>query len=91
MKTVLYDYWRSSAAYRIRITLNHLGLEYQQIPVDLASGEQRQPANLARNPQGLVPTLELDDQVLTQSLAIIEYLDETRHARLRLTYRSLPQ
>ncbi|MCA8868668.1 MAG: maleylacetoacetate isomerase [Rhodobacteraceae bacterium] len=82
MKTVLYDYWRSSAAYRIRITLNHLGLEYQQIPVDLASGEQRQPANLARNPQGLVPTLELDDQVLTQSLAIIEYLDETRHAGL---------
>ena len=82
MKPVLYDYWRSSAAYRIRITLNHLGLEYQQIPVDLASGEQRQPANLARNPQGLVPTLELDDQVLTQSLAIIEYLDETRHAGL---------
>lgn len=82
MKTVLYDYWRSSAAYRIRITLNHLGLEYQQIPVDLASGEQRQPANLARNPQGLVPTLELDDRVLTQSLAIIEYLDETRHAGL---------
>ena len=82
MKTVLYDYWRSSAAYRIRITLNHLGLEYQQIPVDLASGVQRQPVNLARNPQGQVPTLELDDQVLTQSLAIIEYLDETRHAGL---------
>ena len=79
MKTVLYDYWRSSAAYRLRITLNLMGLAYDQVPVDLTSGEHRGDANLARNPQGLVPTLEIDGNPLTQSLAIIEYLDETRH------------
>jgi len=80
--TVLYDYWRSSAAYRLRITLNHLGLDYSSVPVDLTTGQQRAPDNLARNPQGLVPTLEIDDHSLTQSLAIIEYLDETRQAGL---------
>lgn len=82
MSTQLYDYWRSSASYRLRIVLNCLGLEYDQIPVDIVKGEQRGAANLARNPQGLVPTLEIDDQSFTQSLAIIEYLDETRHAGL---------
>lgn len=74
----LYDYWRSSAAYRVRLALNHLGLTYQAHPVDLVKGEQREAANTARNPQGLVPTLEIDGLRLTQSLAIIEYLDETR-------------
>lgn len=74
----LYDYWRSSAAYRTRIALNLLGLSYESHPVDLVKGEQRAAANTARNPQGLVPTLEIDGLVLTQSLAIIEYLDETR-------------
>lgn len=78
MTTTLYDYWRSSAAYRLRITLNLMGLAYDQVPVDLTSGAHRASENLARNPQGLVPTLEIDDHVLTQSLAIIEYLDETR-------------
>mgnify|MGYP002635068235 CR=1 FL=1 len=82
MSITLYDFWRSSAAYRLRITLNLLGLQYDQCPVDLTTGEHRAAANMARNPQGLVPTLEIDDHTLTQSLAIIEYLDETRHAGL---------
>ena len=82
MNPVLYDYWRSSAAYRLRITLNHLGLQYDQIPVDLRKGEHLDADNLARNPQGLVPSLTIDDHTLTQSLAIIEYLNETRAANL---------
>ena len=77
---VLYDYWRSSAAYRVRIALNLLELSYRSVPVDLSEGEQTQPDNLARNPQGLVPTLDIDGIRLTQSLAILEYLDETRKA-----------
>lgn len=79
-ETVLYDYWRSSAAYRVRIALNLLGLAYRSVPVDLTEGEQTQADNLARNPQGLVPTLDIDGIRLTQSLAILEYLDETRSA-----------
>ena len=74
----LYDYWRSSAAYRVRLALNLLGLRYDRVAVDLTKGEQRGAENTARNPQGLVPTLEIDGLVLTQSLAIIEYLDQTR-------------
>lgn len=74
----LYDYWRSSAAYRVRMALNILGLAYGSVPVDLVKGEQRGSENLSRNPQGLVPTLEIDGLRLTQSLAILEYLNETR-------------
>lgn len=77
---ILYDYWRSSAAYRVRIALAHLGLAYESRPVDLVAGEQRQADNLARNPQGLVPTLVIDGLELTQSVAILEYLNETRSA-----------
>lgn len=77
---VLYDYWRSSAAYRVRIALNLLGIAYRSVPVDLTTGEQAAAENLARNPQGLVPTLDIDGLRLTQSLAILEYLDETRSA-----------
>jgi maleylacetoacetate isomerase len=82
MNITLYDYWRSSAAYRLRITFGLLGLEHKSVPVDLSKGEHRAPEHLARNPQGLVPALDLDDHTSTQSLAIIEYLDETRQAGL---------
>jgi maleylacetoacetate isomerase len=77
---ILYDYWRSSSAYRVRIGLNLLGLAYQTVPVDLATGAQREAAHLKANPQGLVPVLKIDGLRLTQSLAILEYLDETRDA-----------
>lgn len=73
---VLYGYYRSSAAYRVRIALNLKGLQYRQQPVNLLKGEQRAPDYLALNPQGLVPALLDNGQLLTQSLAICEYLDE---------------
>ncbi|HEX4261053.1 MAG TPA: maleylacetoacetate isomerase [Acetobacteraceae bacterium] len=75
---VLHGFWRSSAAWRVRIALNLKGLSAEQIPHHLRRGDQRRPDYLAINPQGLVPTLVLDDgQRLTQSLAICEWLDET--------------
>lgn len=76
--TRLYDYWRSSASYRVRMALNLLGEGFEAIPVDLLQAEQVGAANMARNPQGLVPTVEIDGLTLTQSLAIIEYLNDTR-------------
>ncbi|RYD98596.1 MAG: maleylacetoacetate isomerase [Sphingomonadales bacterium] len=72
---LLYDYYRSSAAYRVRIALNLKGVEYARQEVMLLENQQRSPEHLARNPQGLVPALEADGVVLTQSLAIIEWLD----------------
>ena len=77
---VLHDYWRSSSAYRVRIALNLLGLAYETIAVDLVAGRQTSPEHLAANPQGLVPVLQIDGLRLTQSLAILEYLDDTRQA-----------
>jgi maleylacetoacetate isomerase len=74
-RPILYDYWRSSAAYRVRIALNLKGVDYESRPIDLREGEQRSEAYRALNPQGLVPMLEIDGQKLTQSLAIINYLD----------------
>jgi maleylacetoacetate isomerase len=76
--TTLFDYWRSSASYRVRIALHLKGEAFERVPVDLAAGEQRDQAYRARNPQGFVPMLEIDGQRLTQSLAIIAYLDATR-------------
>jgi maleylpyruvate isomerase len=73
----LYGYFRSSAAYRVRIALNLKGLAAEHVPVHLRKGEQRAAPFAALNPQKLVPALETDDgALLTQSLAIIEYLDE---------------
>jgi maleylacetoacetate isomerase len=79
---VLYGYWRSSAAYRVRIALNLKGLAYETRPVHLVrdGGEQHAPDYRALNPQALVPCLVDKGQVFTQSLAIMEYLDETHHA-----------
>ncbi|MBY5804209.1 maleylacetoacetate isomerase [Rhizobium leguminosarum] len=77
-EVVLYDYWRSSASYRVRITLNLLGIDYKTVPINLLDGVHRTPEYLALNPQGLVPTLVIDGKTLTQSLAIIEYLAELR-------------
>ena len=74
----LHSYWRSTAAYRVRIALNLKGLDYQQVTHDLRAGEQASAAYAAINPQKLIPTLETDELVLTQSLAIMEWLDE-RH------------
>jgi maleylacetoacetate isomerase/maleylpyruvate isomerase len=72
----LYDYWRSSAAYRVRIALNFKDLTYEQVAVDLRAGAQRTPEFLELNPQGLVPVLEDDGVRLTQSLPILNYLEE---------------
>lgn len=74
----LYSYWRSSASYRLRIALNLKGLAYNYCPINLLQGEQKSEAYLTINPQGLVPALELDSgAVLTQSMAILDYLEET--------------
>jgi maleylpyruvate isomerase len=74
----LYTFFRSSASYRVRIALNLKGLDYEQAPIHLrrGGGEQLKPAYKALNPQALVPALEDNGRILTQSLAIIEYLEE---------------
>ncbi|MBY5868466.1 maleylacetoacetate isomerase [Rhizobium leguminosarum] len=77
-EVVLYDYWRSSASYRVRIALKLLGIDYKTVPINLLDGAHKTPEYLALNPQGLVPTLVIDGKTLTQSLAIVEYLAETR-------------
>ncbi len=78
MEVVLYDYWRSSASFRVRIALNLLGLKHRTVSVDLLAAAHKTPEHMARNPQGKVPVLDIDGLVLTQSLSIIEYLNETR-------------
>ena len=76
----LYGFFRSSAAFRVRIALNLKGLDYEQAAIHLRRGEQRAPDYLKLNPQALVPALIDGERVLTQSLATIEYLDELHPA-----------
>ena len=77
MTLTLHSAWRSSAAYRVRIGLNLKGLAYDVVPVNLVSSQHLEPAYAALNPARLLPTLEADGRTLTQSLAILEWLDET--------------
>ena len=74
---VLHGYWRSGTSYRTRIALNIKGVSYRNVAHDLRLGDQRSEAFLALNPQGLVPALVAGDKVLTQSSAILEWLEET--------------
>ena len=100
-RLTLYSYWRSSAAYRVRIGLTLKGLEYDTVPVHLVrnGGEQHGDEYAAANPQKLVPMLKHGDRMLRQSLAILEYLDELwpepallpRDARERQRVRALAQ
>jgi len=79
MAPTLYSAWRATAPYRVRIGLALKGVAYDYVPIDLIKGEQREAAYRAVNPQGLTPALDLGDgHVLTQSLAILEWLEETR-------------
>lgn len=75
----LYDYWRSSAAYRVRIALNLKGADYSLVPVNILPGkdEQKAPGYQTINPQMRVPSIEIDGQVAGQSMAILEWIDET--------------
>ena len=99
MTTRLYTFWRSSAAYRVRIALAVKGVPYEQVATHLGQGAQRSPGFVAQNPQGFVPALAEDGFVLGQSMAIIEYLDETHPeppllpagARDRAIVRSMAQ
>lgn len=77
-RPLLHDYFRSSAAYRVRIALRLKGVEHDSVSVDLREGAQRSDAYRACNPQGFVPMLEMDGLRLTQSLAIIAYLEAVR-------------
>ncbi|WP_441360584.1 maleylacetoacetate isomerase [Agrobacterium sp. MCAB5] len=82
MPALLYDYWRSSSAYRVRIGLNLAEIPFKTKTVNLLEGEQREEQYLSLNPQGFVPTLDLDGRIFTQSLAILEYLHDTKAANL---------
>src|ERR1700758_3868447 len=79
----LYGFWRSIASFRVRVALRLKGLAFEEIPIDILSGEQFQPAYAAVNAERVVPTFVHDGHSIYQSLAIIEYLDET-HPRPRL-------
>lgn len=77
MKPVLYGYFRSGTTWRVRAALNYKGVSYDYVPVNLVKGEQSGEAYTARNPQGLVPALETEAGTLTQSPAILEWIEES--------------
>ena len=87
-ETILYDYIRSTAAYRVRLALHLKAIPFRSVSVNLLEGEQKGAAYIARNPQGLVPLLSIDGHELTQSLAIIDYLDS--HAAQPLMLPAAP-
>jgi maleylacetoacetate isomerase len=97
MTYVLHSAWRAGAPYRVRIGLALKEIDYNYVAVDLLAGEQRQPAYRAVNPQGLTPALDIGGDILIQSLAILEWLEEThpqppllpRSARDRATVRAM--
>ena len=76
MSFTLHSAWRATAPYRVRIGLALQGVDYDYAAIDLIAGQQREPAYRAVNPQGLTPALDIGDRVLTQSLAILEWLEE---------------
>jgi maleylacetoacetate isomerase len=78
METTLYQYWRSSASWRVRWALAIKGIAFTSVPVDIGKGEQVAPEHRARNPMGYVPALWIDGRSLAESVAILEYLEETR-------------
>lgn len=78
MSTTLYHFWRSSASWRVRWALSIKGIPYTSVPVDILAGEQRAGEHQARNPMGHVPALFIDGRTLAESVAILEYLEETR-------------
>ncbi len=80
MDTILYHYWRSSASWRVRWALAIKGVEFQSVAVNLVTDEQVSDAHRARNPVGHVPALWIDGHTLAESVAILEYLEETRPA-----------
>ena len=83
MSTItLYDYWRSSASYRVRIALNIAGLDFKSIQIDLSQAHHKSKEHVQRNPQAFVPVIDIDGQMLTQSLTIIEYINDTRSLNL---------
>lgn len=77
-EAILYGYWRSSATYRVRIALNLKGVAYEKVGIHLLKDENRSPEHLARHPSGRVPILEIDGLRIGQSMAMIDYLDQTR-------------
>lgn len=81
---ILHGMWRSSASYRVRIALNLKGMDYTQQNYKLTHDEHKSEAFLAKNPQGLIPALEFGDKIITQSTAIIEYLDSMKSDPLLL-------
>ncbi|MGD8326862.1 MAG: maleylacetoacetate isomerase [Sphingomonadales bacterium] len=85
----LYTYFRSSAAFRVRIALNLKGLDWEAIPVNLRENEQKDTGYIAANPQGLLPALAVEGEILSQSLAILEYLDEVQPDPALLPERSI--